>query len=163
MNFLANLLRRKAVFPIQKYRNGKENGKKNNEVVKIAIKIEKQFKDESSFDESKKITIHYTINDDDNICSKEALKVDGVFHRRKRFLSDDLSPQQILHHDTNNIPYNPTTTISTLKDDSFNMKYQNIRTNSSRKLHFYIFLFIIFVAIIGILAFIFKCKQVLLS
>lgn len=163
MNFLANLLKSKVTFPISKYENDKENDKKDNEVVKIAIKIDKQFKDDSSFDDSKKIRNQYDINDDDNLGSKEIVKVDGAFHRRKRFLSDDLSPQQILHLDTNSIPYNPTTTINSLKDDSVHMKNQSISTNSSRKLHFYIFLFIIFVAIIGILAFIFKCKQLLLS
>lgn len=163
MNFLANLLKPKVTFPISKYENDKENDKKDNEVVKITIKIDKQFKDDSSFDDSKNIKNQYDINDDDNLGSKEVIKVDSAFHRSKRFLSDELSPQQILHLGTNSISYNPTTTINSLKDDSVNMKNQNIRNNSSRKLHFYIFLFIIFVAIIGILAFIFKCKQLLLS
>lgn len=113
----------------------------NGDAVKVTIKTDKVFKDDSSLDKS---SVHI----------KETKgKVDNIFHHRKRFLSDEISPKQILESNQNDI----VITITSLKDDHLQTKNTVTKFNKKPK-GLYIKLLVLFVTILGIVAFLFNWK-----
>ena len=74
----------------------------------------------------------------------------NVFHRRKRFLSDEMSPQDILKSEC-------SLKIEELKDDDIIIK-NKITSNISKKTITYVILSIVLITILGIVAYVFKYK-----
>ena len=111
----------------------------NGDAVKVTIKTDKVFKDDSSLDKS---SVHTNATKG---------KVDNIFHHRKRFLSDEISPKQILESNQNDI----VITITSLKDDHLQLKNAVTQYNKKPK-GFYIKLLVLFVTILGIVAFLFN-------
>lgn len=74
----------------------------------------------------------------------------NVFHRRKRFLSDEMSPQDILKSEC-------SIKIEELKDDDITIK-KKISNTSNKKTTTYVILSIVCITILGILAYLFKYK-----
>ena len=111
----------------------------NGDAVKVTIKTDKVFKDDSSLDKS---SVHTNATKG---------KVDNIFHHRKRFLSDEISPKQILESNQNDI----VITITSLKDNHLQLKNAVTQYNKKPK-GFYIKLLVLFVTILGIVAFLFN-------
>ena len=74
----------------------------------------------------------------------------NVFHRRKRFLSDEMSTQDILKSEC-------SIKIEELKDDDIPIK-KKISNTPNKKTKTYVILSIVCITILGILAYLFKYK-----
>lgn len=118
----------------------------NGEAVKVTIKTDKVFKDDSSLDKS-------SVN-----ANTTKGKVDNIFHHRKRFLSDDMSPKQILESNQNDI----VITITSLKDDHLQTKKTDTKVNK-KSFRYYLKMLVLFITILGILAFLFNLKRLVIS